>query len=373
MKKKALLMLENGYFEFGKAFAGEGTVYSEFVFNTSMTGYEEIVTDPSYKGQTVVFTYPLIGNYGITLKDGQSPAIHCDGMVLREYSRLYSNFRARFDLAKYLADNGVFGIDGVDTRALTKVIRTQGAMKGGITTDILDPEKFLEEVRKSPSISDTDMYKTVIGTEVKVYEGTAENSLRIAAIDFGIKTNIIKDLQKRFSRIYLIPYDDNFEKNLAEIEFDGVFLSNGPGDPRIVKGIEVHLKRFVESRIPVIGICFGHQLIGQSFGLKTYKMPFGHHGGNHPVKHVPSGKVYITAQNHNYAITKESIADSGDWEITWENLYDGTVEGIRHKSLAINCVQYHPEACPGPNESNDRVFEDFYQTVISGAGHGSEK
>lgn len=364
--KKALIMLENGHYEFGRAFAGEGTNFSEFVFNTSMTGYEEILTDPSYKGQTVVFTYPLIGNYGITESDFQSDHINAEGMILREYSRVRSNYRSKKDLHQLLDEAGVFGVDMIDTRALTKSIRKHGALKGGITTENLDPEKFLIEVKNSPSISEEDIYKKVLYNEVKTYEGNKDVKEKIVAIDFGIKRNIIKDLQRKFNTIYLVPFDENFEDNLSKLEFDGIFLSNGPGDPRIVKGIESYLKKFAEEKVPIIGICFGHQLIGQSFGLKTIKLPFGHHGGNHPLKYMDTGKVYITAQNHNYAIDMKSLESNKDWEMTWLNLYDNTVEGMKHKTLPINCVQFHPEAAPGPHEANDKVFDDFYDTVSKG-------
>lgn len=361
--RKALIMLENGFYEFGRAFANEGTNFSEFVFNTSMTGYEEILTDPSYKGQTILFTYPLIGNYGISLEDNQSDKIQAEGILIRENSRKSSNFRSQKELAQYLEESNTFGIDRIDTRAFTKAIRQYGSMKGGITTEVLDPVEFLKQVKDSPSISDVDLYKQVIDNKVKVYEGNQNVKEKIIAIDFGIKHNIIRDLQTRFNKVYLVPFDDNFESNIAGIEFEGVFISNGPGDPRIVKEIDKHILNFVNNKIPLIAICFGHQLIGQAFGMKTIKLPFGHHGGNHPVKYMQNGKVYITAQNHNYAVSNESIINGKDWELTWLNLYDNTVEGMKHKHLPINCIQFHPEASPGPREANDKVFEDFYNTV----------
>jgi carbamoyl-phosphate synthase small subunit len=364
--KKALIALENGYYDYGYTFASQGTVFAEFVFNTAMTGYEEILTDPSYKGQIVLFTYPLIGNYGITKKDGQSDKIHAEGAIIREYSNIVSNFRAETTLKNFLENENRIGIHKIDTRALTKQIRTKGAMKGGITTEILDPEEFLKMVINSHSISDDDMYKQVIADEIQIYKGNQESNLNLLAIDFGIKSNIITDLQKYYKTIYLVPFNDNFEDSIKNLNYDGVFLSNGPGDPRIVKKIDSYIKKFVEMKKPVIGICFGHQLIGQTFGLDTYKMPFGHHGGNHPVLYHPEGKVYITSQNHNYAISKEKVLANPDWEITWENLFDNTVAGIRHKHLPIASVQYHPEASPGPNESNKRVFDDFFE-IISNA------
>ena len=363
--KKALIALENGYFDYGQAFAGTGEIFAEFVFNTAMTGYEEILSDPSYKGQIVVFTYPLIGNYGVTNKDMQSKAIHAEGTIVRELSKIHSNHRAEISFAQYLENYNKIGAEGFDTRALTRQLREQGAMKGGITTEEISPEDFIKKVQKSESISDTNMYKLVIHDKIQTIEGNSKSKFKIIAIDFGIKSNIIEDLKRYYSKIYLVPFDENFDKNISELEFDGVFLSNGPGDPRIVQGVQEKVRQFAENNIPIIGICFGHQLIGQTFGLETYKMPFGHHGGNHPVLYHPTGKVFITSQNHNYALNKESVSKNSDWEITWENLFDNTVAGIRHKTMPISSVQYHPEASPGPNESNQKVFDDFYQTVSS--------
>jgi carbamoyl-phosphate synthase small subunit len=363
MLKKALIMLENGYYEYGRAFASSGSVFAEFVFNTSMTGYEEIMSDPSYKGQAVVFTNPLIGNYGITKLDFQSSKIHTEAIVLREYSRRRSNFRSVASIQEILEEKSIIGIDRVDTRAITKEIRTIGAMQGGISTEILDPQEFLKAIKNSGSISDTDMYKLVISDKVEVFEGNQNSNKTIIAIDFGIKKNIINSLLRYYKKIYLVPFDDNIEENIKQIEFDAVFLSNGPGDPRTVNKIDELVRSFVESKIPVIAICFGHQLIGKSFGLNVIKLPFGHHGANHPVKFMDDNRVYITAQNHNYAIDEESLKNNKDWDLTWLNLFDGSVEGMRHKHLAINSVQFHPEASPGPNESNIKVFDDFYKTV----------
>lgn len=363
MKKRALIALENGYYQYCNAFAGDGDLFAEVVFNTSMTGYEEILTDPSYKGQIVVFTYPLIGNYGITREDFQSKDIKAEGIVIRELSRVHSNFRAKSGLADFLNEQNIFGIDGLDTRALTKQLREKGALKGGITTKDISPEDFIKMINTSNSISEFDLYTEVINKEVVTYEGNPEAKKKIIAIDFGIKSNIIEELKKHFNTIHLVPFDDNFENNIAHLEYDGVFLSNGPGDPRTVEGIEKFVKQFAENKVPIIAICFGHQLIGKSFGMDIIKLPFGHHGGNHPVKYTPLDKVYITAQNHNYAINNDSIINSSDWELTWVNLFDNSVEGMRHKFLPINSIQFHPEASPGPTEANLKVFQDFADTV----------
>jgi carbamoyl-phosphate synthase small subunit len=360
---QALIMLSNGYFEYGTTFSGNGTVFGEFVFVTAMSGYEEILTDPSYKGQIIVFTYPLMGNYGVTRMDGQSQAIHAEAIVIRELSSVHSNFRSKISLADYLDSEGKTGVEGVDTRALTKQIRTQGAMQGAISSEILDPAELLKQIELAGSISDINLYKQVIKDEVTVYDGVQTNNKKILAIDFGIKSNIISDLQRYFHKIYLVPFDDNFDDNIKGLEFDGVFLSNGPGDPRIVEKIDKYLNEYFRNKIPVIGICFGHQLIGRAAGLDVIKLPFGHHGANHPIQYTDTGKVFISSQNHNYAISLESLVKSGDWELSWKHLYDGTVSGIHHKHLPICCVQFHPEASPGPNDVNEIVFSDFYKTV----------
>jgi carbamoyl-phosphate synthase small subunit len=362
-KNEALIMLANGYYEQGLAFSGTGTVFGEFVFVTAMSGYEEVMTDPSYKGQIIVFTYPLMGNYGITGKDRQADNIHAEAIVIRENSRIISNHRAKTSLADFLKSENKTGVERIDTRALTKQIRTQGAMQGAISTEILNPEELKKQIELAGSISDINLYKKVVGDKVRVFEGTSDNDTTLLAIDFGIKRQIIEDLKRYFNKIYLVPFDDNFDKNLAEINFDGVFISNGPGDPRIVEKVDKYIKEFADNKKPVIGICFGLQLVGRSLGLDIVKLPFGHHGANHPVQYTGSGKVYISSQNHNYAISNESIEQSEEWELVWKHLYDGTVSGIRHKHLPINAVQFHPEASPGPHDVNHLVFSDFYKTV----------
>jgi len=363
MKNKALLMLENGYFDYGELFSGSGNVFGEFVFNTAMTGYEEILTDPSYKGQIINFTYPLIGNYGVSKLNLQSKQIHVNAVVINNLSSIASNFQSKLSFGEFLSEFNVPGIQGIDTRSLTRQIRLYGAINGGITNQDISPNEFLEIIKSQPSISDYDLYKTVINNEIKVVEGNSEEDLTLLAIDFGIKLNIINDLKPYYKKIYLIPFDDNFENNIAELEFDAVFLSNGPGDPRTVQNIDKFILDFAKNDIPVIGICFGHQLIGKAFNLQIEKLPFGHHGGNHPVKDTKSGKVFITSQNHNYAVSMNSITDNSDWELTWLHLYDNTVSGMKHKHLPISSVQFHPEASPGPNDANKIIFDNFFDTV----------
>ncbi|MDX9791007.1 MAG: glutamine-hydrolyzing carbamoyl-phosphate synthase small subunit [Candidatus Kapaibacterium sp.] len=359
---KAIVALENGYFDFAEAFSGSGTVFGEVVFNTSMTGYEEIMTDPSYKGQIVNFTYPLIGNYGITGENPQSNKIMAEAMIIRELSRISSNHSARTDLALYLESAGIIGLHKLDNRALTKQLRKHGAVKGGISTEFLDPDEFITMIRTSPSISDSHVFKSVINNEIRTFTGNSDNDLVVAAIDFGIKQTIINDLLKYFSKVILIPFSENLDEVLANLEFDGIFLSNGPGDPRIVDNISF-IKNFATQNIPVTGICFGHQLIGKAFELGIDKLTFGHHGANHPIKYIPNGRVYISSQNHNYAINLESLTSNQDWNLTWLHLYDKTVSGIQHKSLPICSVQFHPEASPGPNDVNNIVFNDFYNLI----------
>ncbi|GAB5466025.1 MAG: glutamine-hydrolyzing carbamoyl-phosphate synthase small subunit [Candidatus Kapaibacteriales bacterium] len=363
--KKALLAFENGHYQYGRAFAGEGTLFSEIVFNTAMSGYEEILTDPSYKGQSVVFTYPLIGNYGITKEDNQSSQIHCDAIIIREASRVASNFRIKLDLSTYLSENGKMGVDRVDTRQLTRIIRSKGVLRGGITTEEIEPSEFIAQIIDSPDISSSNIFQSVIVKGVKKIEGNPSSKLSIVAVDFGIKNDILKNLQQDYGTIYLVPYDSNFDDNLVQLEFDGIFLSNGPGDPRVLEGIEDKLRKIASEKIPITAICFGHQLIGRAFGLEVVKLPFGHHGGNHPVKYHPSGQIYITSQNHNYAVSMQSIQKNNDWNLVWENIYDNTVSGMTHKNLPINAVQFHPEASPGPNEAKKKVFGDFLQTIQS--------
>jgi carbamoyl-phosphate synthase small subunit len=364
--QKALLALENGYYEFAECFAGSGTVFGEVVFNTAMTGYEEILTDPSYKGQIVNFTYPLIGNYGITKENPQSDKIMAEAVIIRELSNITSNFDSKLSFAQYLNQNGIIGIQKLDTRALTKQIRISGAIKGGISTEILNPEELIYAVRNSSSISDEQIYKQVINTNIEYFEGNADNELIVAAVNFGIKENIIKELLKLFKKVILIPFTENLISDLNSLEFDGIFLSNGPGDPRIVDNIDF-INYYAANNVPVTGICFGHQLIGKAFNFEIDKLPYGHHGGNHPVKYIQNGNVYISSQNHNYAINMDSLNANNEWELTWLHLYDNTVSGIKHKTLPVCSVQFHPEASPGPNDVNNIVFNDFYNLIKENA------
>ena len=365
--KNALLVLENGYSEAGKVFAGEGTVFAEFIFNTSMSGYEKIISDPSYKEQVIVFTYPLIGNYGVNEEFFESDNIHASAIVVREYNDFYSHYAAKKTLKELLVENNILGLTSVDTRELTLNIRKYGAIKGAISTEYMNKEKLLDMVRKSPSIEKKNPVLSVVKKDVVRLKGSDENSLTLLILDFGIKKSIIENLRRYFGEIILFPYSPDFIKKLQSHQYDAVFLSNGPGDPRIIKDVDNFALKTIEKRVPIIGICFGHQLIGKAFGMEIIKLPFGHHGGNHPVKNTLTNKVYITAQNHNYAISKKSVEDSKEFYMNWVNLYDGTVEGIVHKELPIYTVQFHPEAAPGPNDPKELVFEEMFEIVRKNA------
>ena len=361
--KRALLVLENGYHEQGIAFSGEGTVFSEFIFNTSMVGYEKIITDPSYREQTIVFTYPLIGNYGINEKFFESKTVHASGIIIREYNDFYSHYTAKKSLKELLNENGVFGVSEVDTRELTINIRKYGSIKGGISTEILDKDSLLRMVKESPPIEEKNPVEKVVDKKTVKIKGNTRSKEKLLILNFGIKKSIIENLKKFFGELILSPYKESLYEELDLERIDGIFLSNGPGDPRRIKNIENFIRIASSKKIPILGICFGHQLVGKAFGLEIVKLPFGHHGGNHPVKNLKDNKVYITAQNHNYAISLSSIEKSEYFEVSWINLFDNTVEGMIHRELPIYTVQFHPEASPGPNDAKELVFETMYNLV----------
>ena len=348
--KPAWLVLEDGTAFAGRAIGADGEAFGEVVFNTSMTGYQEILTDPSYKGQIVAMTYPHIGNYGVNDEDVESSRPWVEGFIIRELSPIASNFRSQMALDAYLTQHRIVAIDGVDTRALTLKLRQEGAMRCGISTTEADPAKLGARVQASPSIVGLDMVKVV--TCAKPYEWPmpdgAKPRCHVVVVDYGVKYNIIRQLVGLGCYVNVVPATMPAGEILA-MKPDGVVLSNGPADPAAVTyGIET-IQGLI-GRVPMLGICLGHQLLGLAFGGRTYKLKFGHHGGNQPVQDLGTGKVEITTQNHGFAVDVESIPDKRV-ELTHINLNDHTIEGMRHKDLPIFSLQYHPEAAPGPHDS----------------------
>lgn len=352
---KALLVLEDGRAFLGKSFGAEGETFGEMVFNTSMTGYQEILTDPSYAGQLVCMTYPLIGNYGVNETDVESRRPWAAGFVVREASRIYSNHRATGSLQDYLKTNNIVGIEHIDTRALVRHIRDKGAMRAGISTKDLDVNSLLERVRTSPDMKGRELATEVTVDDKFEFPVAVDEQFHIVAYDFGVKTNSLREFARRGCRVTVVPAATTAEEVLA-LEPDGIFLSNGPGDPASMSAVIDEIKKLAASQKPMFGICLGHQLIGQAFGGTTFKMKFGHRGGNQPIKDLTTGKVEITSHNHGFAVDPESLP--ADVEVTHINLNDNTVAGLRHKTLPVFSVQYHPESAPGPHDS-EYLFERF--------------
>jgi carbamoyl-phosphate synthase small subunit len=383
MAKKAILVLEDGIVYEGSSFGAETTTYGEVVFDTSMTGYQEMLTDPSFAGQILVPTYPLIGNYGISESDFESKQIQVRGFAVREYCPQPSHWQSTLTLHNFLQDNGIPGISGIDTRALTRHIRSIGVMMGIITSE-MTAEEALRELKNLPKYDFTD-FVHLVSTE-KPYEwqsgapvnaGIAQTlslegkeaatssviaseakQSRIVVLDLGLKYNILRILSQSGCRVTAVPCTTSAEDILA-LSPDGVVLSPGPGDPALLDDITETVRKLV-GRKPVMGICLGHQLIGRALGAGTFKLKFGHRGGNHPVRDSATGRVYITAQNHGYAIDADTL--KGGLEVSHINLNDGTVEGLRHRDLPIVSIQYHSEASPGPLD-NRYLFERFLEMV----------
>lgn len=349
---KARLILEDGSIFEGQAFGAIKQTEGEVVFNTGMTGYQEILTDPSYAGQIVAMTYPLIGNYGFNREDLESTKSHVRGFVVKEVCRTPSNWRSLGDLESYLKENGITGIEGIDTRALTRRLRDKGTMKGIISLTDEDPYKLLEKVKNLPGLNGVNMVKEVTTSEKYFWGG---NGCKVAVIDFGVKHNILRSLVETGCEVTVYPAWVDAEE-IITTGYDGVLLSNGPGDPKAVTNAAETVKKLL-GRLPIFGICLGHQILALALGADTYKMKFGHRGVNHPVKDLQTGRVYITSQNHGFAVDENSI-DSRIIEVTHRNLNDGTIEGIRHKKLPAFSIQYHPEASPGPTDSK-YLFEKF--------------
>ena len=348
---KAFLILEDGQIFEGKSFGAAKEVVCEVVFNTSMTGYLEVLTDPSYQGQGVVMTYPLIGNYGICYEDMESKRAWPSAFIVREVSRLASNFRKEGTLDEFLKQQEIPGIYGIDTRALTKILREKGTMNGMITTDEnFDVEKACEKIRAYRVVN---AVKTVTCSEKRFYEG---DGYKVALLDLGTKGNIERCLVERGCQVTVYPAETTAEEILAA-KPDGIMLSNGPGDPKECVTVIEELKKLYESEVPIFAICLGHQLMALAVGGDTEKMKYGHRGGNHPVKDLKTGRVYISSQNHGYVVKEESI-DRNIAEVAFINVNDKTVEGLHYLNKNILTVQFHPEACPGPVDSNF-LFDEF--------------
>ncbi len=344
----ALLALEDGVSFRGRSWAAEGESTGEMVFNTSMTGYQEVLTDPSYAGQIVCMTYPLIGNYGVNSEDEESSRPWVEGFVVREASRIASSWRARETLDAYLKRWNIVAIEGIDTRALVRHIRDKGAMRACISTTDLGEENLVEKARQSPSMENRELASVV--TTAEKYEIQPEGSERfhVVCYDFGVKRNSLRELAARGCRITVVPASTSATEALA-LKPDGIFLSNGPGDPASMNREVEQIRNLVQTSVPTFGICFGHQLLGRAFGGKTFKLVFGHRGGNQPVQDAANGKVEITSHNHGFAVKADSLP--AEVEVTHVNLNDRCVEGMRHKTLPIFSVQYHPEAAPGPHDA----------------------
>ena len=377
----AILALEDGSVFPGRGFGARAQACGEVCFNTSMTGYQEILTDPSYKGQIVTMTYPLIGNYGINPEDVESWQPHVAGFVIRELSPVVSNWRAQSSLAEYLEKNGIPGIQGIDTRALTKKLRVRGALNGFISTEDISPEEAVARAREWPGLGAMDYVKIVTHKEpflwdVKDAQSSqfelprgANNPVKpvplppadipIVAYDFGMKYNIMRRLRQHGFKVQVVPATTT-AKEALQYKPAGIFLSNGPGDPAVLNYAVQAATDLVKSGVPIFGICLGHQILGQAFGGKTFKLKFGHRGGNQPVKNLENGKVDITSQNHGFAVDPKSLP--ADVVVDRVNLNDQTVEGMRHRSRPVFCVQYHPEASPGPHDSTP-LFAQFREMI----------
>jgi carbamoyl-phosphate synthase small subunit len=345
---KAKLILENGMEFEGRAFGYLEETVGEVVFNTGMTGYEEVLTDPSYYGQIVTMTYPLVGNYGLNLDDIESDSPKVKGFIVREVCEFPNNFRCEMTLNDYLKNNKIVGLEGIDTRALTKILRNSGTMRGIIVNENVS-ESYIKD--KIQSFTNKEAVKTVTSKEVYTMDGTGKH---IAVMNFGIKENILRSFKHRDCKITVFPASAKAE-DVLNVNPDTIFLSNGPGDPEDLTSEIENIKGLIGKK-PIVGICLGHQLLALAMGGKTGKLKFGHRGCNHPVKDLKKNKVYITSQNHGYYVTELPK----DMEVTHINVNDGTVEGMRHKTLPIFSVQFHPEACPGPRDV-DGIFDEFLE------------
>lgn len=373
--KDIFLYFENGVFLQALSFGAEGSAIGEVVFNTSLCGYEEIITDPSYTGQFITFCMPEIGIVGVNEQDKESRGIFCKGVIVSQYNDFYSNFRAQGDLSSLAKQHNIIGICNLDTRALVKMLRTQGSMMMIASTEISEKETLESLLKSAPSMSEQNLIPEVSTKKPYIHQdgvfsfdsmdyerANSTKRKKILAIDFGIKRNILNELTSVGLEVEVIPHTfsaDSILKRFESKEIGGVFLSNGPGDPLILENEITQIRALIDSQIPLFGICLGHQLLAIAHGFDTYKLKFGHHGANHPVKNMLTGEVEITSQNHNYSVPDsiESIA-----EVTHRNLFDGTIEGVRYRNKPIFSLQHHPESSPGPKEARS-VFAEFAKAV----------
>jgi len=372
-KQKAVLALEDGTVFEGRSFGFCGEKTGEVVFNTSMTGYQEILTDPSYKGQIVTMTYPLIGNYGINREDIESQEPKVEGFIVKENSSVFSNWRGDHSLSDYLNSHRIMGVEGMDTRAITRHIRLAGAMKAILSTDDLDRDRLVEKAKTSPGLIGRDLVKEV--TCEKPFPWTSQNESqflnhysppspfhprpKVVALDYGVKYNILRSLCDWNCEVIVLPASSSAELILSYLP-DGILLSNGPGDPEGIPYAIEAIRQLIGKK-PIFGICLGHQLLGLALGGRTFKLKFGHRGANQPVKDLKTGKVMITSQNHGFSVDPNSL-DPEEVELTQVNLNDQTLEGMRHKRFPIFSVQYHPEASPGPHDTQD-LFGEFVKLM----------
>lgn len=378
--KRGIIYLEDGTYLFGRTFGGEGVKVGEIIFNTGMTGYQEILTDPSYKEQIVVMTYPHIGNYGINFEDDESTRIWLEGFVIRELERIASNWRAKITLDDFLKKHGVVGIEGIDTRFLTRKIRDKGAMKAVLVSNEKDVDLLTLRniIAEYPGLEGRDIVKHVTCASPYLWsEGTWKHTSvsydskristkkKIIVYDFGVKRNILRHLVDIFGEVEVVPAYTTAEDVLSKNP-DGVVLSNGPGDPAPLRSIHENVKKIV-GKVPILAICLGHQILGISLGARTYKLKFGHHGINHPVKNIERSSIEITSQNHGFAVDPRTFPDEirSRLVLTHTSLNDGTFEGFRSDELKFICVQYHPEAGPGPSDSS-YIFDEFAKMVLKG-------
>jgi carbamoyl-phosphate synthase small subunit len=372
----AALVLENGLVYTGRAFGAATEAVFELVFNTSLTGYQEILSDPSYRGQGVLLTVPHVGNVGINLEDNEAAAPQVSALVVRSISPLVSNWRSSLDLSAWLEKYGVPGISGIDTRAITRKLRDTGTMKAALSTAGAPAEKLLEMARAWPGLDGRDMVREVTCASIQRWQGDAGDkwvpaagsspdgsTKKIVIIDYGAKRNILRHLASFGAEVWIAPADASAAEILA-LNPDGVMLSNGPGDPAGLPYAVETVRGLIDVGLPIFGICLGHQLIGRALGGQTSRLKFGHHGGNHPVQNLQTGRVYITAQNHNYMVLPESLKPD-EIEVTHVSLNDGSLEGFRMKNRPVYCVQFHPEAAPGPHDAHE-IFRPFFDCIWGG-------